>query len=165
MEGKMNRWGIGPLLFSLSTIYGLIILIVDNHFYPMFQVKFLPYQYFIYLATTVFIIGIPFFITSIITITRAYNANKLVTNGIFKFCRHPLYASWVVFIVPGIVLLLNSWIGFTIPIFMYIILWFLIRKEEKYLENTFGRKYLNYKKKVPAILPYGWLKSNKQQAR
>jgi protein-S-isoprenylcysteine O-methyltransferase Ste14 len=71
-----------------------------------------------------------------------------------------LYASWVVFIVPGIVLLMRSWIGLTIPLFMYVVLRRLSVKEETYLETTFGDAYLEYKKKVPAVIPLGWIKSN-----
>lgn len=88
---------------------------------------------------------------------RAYNADALVTNGIFRCCRHPLYASWVVFIVPGIVLLANSWIGLTTPVVMYFLLRSLVKAEERYLESVFGSDYLDYKSVVPCILPYGWM--------
>jgi protein-S-isoprenylcysteine O-methyltransferase Ste14 len=90
---------------------------------------------------------------------RAYNAGELITGGVYRCCRHPVYSSWVVFIVPGIALLVGSWIGLTTPIFMYFILRVLVKIEEAYLENLFGSKYLEYKKKVPCILPIGWIKS------
>lgn len=60
--------------------------------------------------------------------------------------------------VPGIVLVVNSWIGLTTPIFMYLILRKLVKKEEIYLESVFGSEYFDYKKKVPCILPYGLMK-------
>jgi protein-S-isoprenylcysteine O-methyltransferase Ste14 len=75
---------------------------------------------------------------------RAYNANELVTKGVFKCCRHPVYASWVVFIVPGITLLMKNWLGMSAPIFMYSILRLLVKKEEIYLENVFGSQYREY---------------------
>ena len=112
------------------------------------------------LGVSLIVIGIPFFLISVVTAMKAYNANELVTNGIFICCRHPLYASWVAFIVPGIVFLANTWIGLTAPIFMYFILRVLVQKEEIYLEKVFGSEYFDYKKKVPCILPYGWLKSS-----
>ena len=104
-------------------------------------------------------IGIPFFIISVFAINRAHNSGKLVTEGIYRCCRHPLYAAWVVFIVPGIVLLADSWIGLTIPLVMYVLLHILVKKEEIYLEERFGEEYVEYKKRVPAVLPIGWILS------
>lgn len=108
-------------------------------------------------AIVLIAVGIPFYIISEVVVMKAYNADRLITGNIFKCCRHPLYASWVVFIGPGVVLLLNSWIDLTTPIFMYTILRILVKKEELYLENRFGTEYLRYKNKVPCILPYGLL--------
>ena len=58
------------------------------------------------------------------------------------------------------VLLANSWIGLTAPLFMYFLLRKLVTKEEIYLENIFGSEYIEYKKGVPCILPFGCLKQS-----
>jgi len=158
MKEKMSRWGIGPIFTTLSLIYGLMTIIISYSFQPFFRMAFIPYRFLFFLGIFLIVIGFPFVMASAITVMRAYNADKLVTDGMFKFCRHPLYASWVVFIVPGIALLSNSWIALTTPIFMYFILYVLVKKEEAYLENVFSTEYANYKKKVPCILPYGFLK-------
>jgi protein-S-isoprenylcysteine O-methyltransferase Ste14 len=157
MEGKMSRWGIGPIFASLSIAYGMITFVISRYFDPVFQIVFLPHWLISILGIALIVIGVPFFIISVKTVMHAYNANELVTDGIFRCCRHPLYASWVVFIVPGMVFLANSWIGLTTPVFMYFILRILVRKEETYLENLFGSEYLEYKKSVPCILPVGCL--------
>ena len=158
MKEKMSRWGIGPIFAALSLGYGMMMLIISRYFQPVFRIDFLPYGLRSILGITLIVVGVPFFIISVKTVTRAYNADKLVTDGIFRCCRHPLYASWVVFIVPGIVLLVNSWIGLTTPLFMYFILRKLVKKEEIYLESVFGPEYLHYKNKVPCLLPYGLMK-------
>jgi len=158
MERKMSRWGIGPIFASLSIGYGMIMMVISRYFHPVFHIDFVPYWFMSVIGIALIVIGVPFFITSVKTVMRAYNADELVTNGIFRCCRHPLYASWVVFIVPGIVFLVNSWIGLTTPIFMYLILRKLVKKEEIYLESVFGSEYLDYKRKIPCILPYGLMK-------
>ena len=89
---------------------------------------------------------------------RAFKAGHLVTDGVYGMCRHPIYASWVIFFVPGIVLLINTSIGFSVPVVMYFILRSLVKEEDQYLEKTFGEEYLAYRKKVPAVLPIGWLR-------
>lgn len=154
----MSRWGTGPIFTALSISYGAVILVISHSFYPFFQIKFIPYWLFVILGVFLIAIGIPLFIVSVIIVSRAYKADELVTNGIYRCCRHPLYASWVVFIVPGIALLVNSWLWLTIPVFMYVILCHFVKKEEVYLESVFGSEYLRYKQKVPCIFPIGYLK-------
>jgi len=130
MKEKMSRWGIGPIFTTLSLIYGLMTIIISYSFQPFFRMAFIPYRFLFFLGIFLIVIGFPFVMASAITVMRAYNADKLVTDGMFKFC----------------------------PIFMYFILYVLVKKEEAYLENVFSTEYANYKKKVPCILPYGFLK-------
>lgn len=158
MGQKMSRWGVGPIFALLSVGYGFIIWFVNHQFYPLFQIKIIPIVFLNILAIILIIIGVPFWIISLATVMRAYNSNKLVTDGAFKWCRHPVYAAWTIFFVPGIVISFKSWIDLTVPIFMYVLLLKLVKKEETYLENIFGAEYLDYKKNVPCILPYGCLK-------
>lgn len=155
MAEKMSRWGVGPIFAGLSIGYGIVLFAISCYYHPVFEIGFLPSWFLYALGTILILIGVPFFLISAITVMRAYNADALVTDGIFRKCRHPLYAAWVVFIVPGIVLLLKSWIMLTTPIFMYLILRLLVKKEEVYLENVFGSEYREYKEKVPCILPVG----------
>jgi len=156
----MSRWGVGPVFAFLSIGYGLITFLISCYYYPFFQIDCIPNELMRLVGIILIFIGVPFFITSVVTVMRAYNSDKLVTSGIFQCCRHPLYASWVVFIVPGIVLVVKSWIGLTTPIFMYLLLRKLVIKEEIYLEKTFGINYLKYKRNTPCILPFGLLKLN-----
>lgn len=159
MTDKMTLRGVGPKFAALSIIYGLAAIIISRYLDPLFQIGIVPYWILLILGIFLILIGVPFLIIAMSTVVRAYHADKLVTDGIYKFCRHPLYAAWVVFIVPGIVLPVNSWIGLTTPIFMYFILRILVREEEAYMESVFGLEYLEYKKNVPCIFPVGWIKS------
>lgn len=158
MKEKMSRWGVGPIFAFLSIGYGVFILAISRYFYPFFKIPLLPQWLLSGLGVVLILIGIPFFIISVIAVTRAYNSNSLVTHGIYGCCRHPLYSAWVVFIVPGIVLLVNNWIGLTAPLFMYILLCKLVIKEEVFLERVFGSEYIDYKNETPCILPFGYIK-------
>ena len=158
MKEKMNRWGIGPIFAFLSIAYGMMTLFTSRCFYPAFQISFVPDWLMVVLGIALIGFGVPFFIVAIRTVMRAYNADELVTDGIFKCCRHPLYGSWVVLIVPGICFFANSWIAFTTPVFMYLILRQLVKNEEAYLESVFGSEYREYKESVPCIIPFGRIK-------
>ena len=157
MQEKMSRWGVGPIFAALSIGYGMTTIALSNYYYPVFKIYIVSGRLLSVLGIILILMGIPFFVTSVITAMRAYNADSLMTDGIFRCCRHPLYASWVVFIVPGIVLLTQSWIALTTPIFMYLILYKLVEKEERYLSSVFGSAYEEYQEKVPRILPIGWM--------
>lgn len=158
MQEKMSRWGIGPIFAFMSIGYGILVFAISRYFYPFFKIPLLPQWLLSALGVLLLLIGIPFFIISVKTVMKAYNSDSLVTRGIYGCCRHPLYSAWVVFIVPGIVLLVNSWLGLTAPLFMYFLLCKLVIKEEAYLEGMFGSEYLEYKKRTPCILPFGYLK-------
>ena len=157
MEGKMSRWGVGPVFTLLSLGYGLTTLLVSWLFRPAFQINIVPQGVLSLFAVILLVMGVPFFVLSVVTVMRAYNADELVTGGIFRCCRHPLYASWVVFLVPSIVLYTGSWLALSTPVFMYYILRGLVKKEEVYLEKVFGSAYQAYMENVPCILPLGFI--------
>lgn len=153
----MSIFGIGPVFASLSIFYGLLVSIISRHYDPIFRITILPQYLLSALGSVLLLMGIPFLIVSIASVFKAYHSDSLMTHGIYKCCRHPVYSSWVVFIAPGIVLWANNWLGLTVPVFMYFLLGKLVKKEEDYLEQRFGAEYLDYKKKTPCILPYGWV--------
>jgi len=51
---------------------------------------------------------------------------------------------------------MNSLIGLTIPVFMYVVFKILIVEEDKYLEDRFGEEFFKYKKRVGEIFPKLW---------
>jgi len=73
---------------------------------------------------------------------------KFILDGPFKFTRNPTYFGMALTFI-GLAVLLGSISPFIIPI-IFIILTdrMVIPIEEKNLEKRFGRKYLDYKKKV-----------------
>jgi protein-S-isoprenylcysteine O-methyltransferase Ste14 len=158
MDEKLSRWGIGPFFALCSLGYGAIIIVLNSYFNLHFEITLLPREVLVILAALLLAIGVPFFVLALFALHRAYHSDKLVTSGIFSLCRNPIYASWVVFLVPGIMLLRADWLGLTLPLFMYVVLRILVRKEEKYLERVFGEAYLDYRKKVMCVLPLSWLR-------
>ncbi len=153
----MSLWGIGPAFVAWSLGYSAVMLTLTCVFYPEFQIEMVPDRVLDVLGCMLIVVGVPFFVVSQRAILRAYEAHALKTDGVYRCCRHPLYAAWVVFIVPGLVLLVKSWLGLTTPVFMYLVLRVLVPKEEAHLEKVFGAEYLQYKKRVPRIVPYGCL--------
>ncbi len=78
----------------------------------------------------------------------------LETTGMHKFVRHPLYLFTFIFVI-GLFLfkpLLSNMIAVVIIIVYTII---AIRFEEEKLIKEFGQQYIEYKRKVPMLIPFG----------
>ncbi|MFX1296520.1 MAG: methyltransferase family protein [Promethearchaeota archaeon] len=152
IDEEMSSWGVGPKM--LITLFPIIVFFATLHFifYPTFLFPINPI-WMIIIGLILIIIGIPIYILSKRAIKKANFPSKLMTKGIYGHMRHPLYASFILFIVPGIVCLFNSWILFFIPISCYLIFKLYIKEEEEYCLERFGEKYKDYKKKVYAIFP------------
>ena len=74
--------------------------------------------------------------------------NKLVTSGIYKYSRNPMYLGLLMIVVSSSIFYLNIYSILT-PLFFY--LWinrFQIKREEVFLTEKFGEDYLSYKKKT-----------------
>jgi protein-S-isoprenylcysteine O-methyltransferase len=77
----------------------------------------------------------------------------LVKNGIYKWIRHPIYLGMIMEIT-GYELIVNSWL--VVPIFM-LVFWYVkrhIKKEDNLLRQKYNNDFLNYKKKVKALVPF-----------
>jgi protein-S-isoprenylcysteine O-methyltransferase Ste14 len=154
----MTEFGEGPRFALYSAIYFAAVFALDRLLSPLFAITVLSRQVAVVAGTLLILCGIPFYILSVANVLRAFKAKRLLTSGTYGMCRHPVYSAWIVFFVPGISLLLNSWALLSASLVMCLIASALVRSEDAYLEHTFGEEYLSYKRKVPAIIPYGWLK-------
>lgn len=79
--------------------------------------------------------------------------HTLVTTGIYKYIRHPMYAAHLLWAVAQI-LILHNWIaGFSFILVM--VPHYLIRVgiEEKMMIGQFGDEYINYIKDTGRIFP------------
>lgn len=143
----MNRL-IPPYLLLIS---GFIMIAV--HF--LFPIKILHYHPFNYLGLAFILIG--FLIAKHISNlfhkinTELHTFKKprqLVTSGLFKHSRNPIYVGFVC-ILGGVSMFLGSLPSFIVVLAFVIITdrWY-IPFEEKNMEEAFGEAYKQYKKEV-----------------
>jgi len=76
--------------------------------------------------------------------TRAHNCDWLITSGVFALGRHPIYSAWIVLILPGLVLLTQSWPLLLTPVVAHTVFKLTIHREDEYLQQRFGHAYLDY---------------------
>ncbi len=152
----MTLWGIGPKFALLSFAFSIIVISIHYFTKPLFIIDVVPQTVVFYTGVLFLITGIPFFLLSSKTISKVYAQNSLCTSGVYSTCRHPLYSSFIFFLIPGVVLFLNSWILLTVPFVMCVIFRILIKKEENYLKGEFGEEFISYKKNVNLVFPMLW---------
>ena len=75
-------------------------------------------------------------------------ATALVQSGPFRLSRNPMYLGMTLLLL-GIALLLGSLTPLLVPpLFMALITALFIRKEERWMEQTFGESYRSYQRRV-----------------
>lgn len=133
------------IFISFLIPFLLILGILDTKIYaPLY-----------YLGLAVSIIGLWFMVW-----TR-FNRNKdwgfmgdksgevLFTDGVYRFTRHPYYFG-AVMVGIGLYLQLNyQYVLLMVPVVLFI--QYVIKVEDRHLEEKFGQKFIDYKNKVGVI--------------
>ena len=158
MNKEMDRFGVGPKFTVLALGYGTVIFLLHYLFFPDFTFTLISRGINILFGIVLILIGIPLFVVSGKMVHEHINEGKLCTTGVYAYFRHPLYAAWVVLIIPGIVIITRSVIAVSWPIFLYILFKVFTVEEEEYLRYKFGKDYLEYERQVNAIFPKLWKK-------
>ncbi|PDH47423.1 MAG: hypothetical protein CND26_02300 [Bacteroidetes bacterium MED-G13] len=74
--------------------------------------------------------------------------NKLITSGIYKYSRNPMYLGLLMIVISTSIFYLNIFSITTPFLFYFWINRFQIKREEIFLTEKFGREYMSYKIKT-----------------
>ena len=135
----------------------LQFFIISLHF---FQWEFIPQKQIIQVSTLSYLLGFLIIIIALIILLiaikdlgrnlsplpRPINNSNLVTTGIYRFTRHPMYYS-LIFISFGVFIINLSIYYLFLSISLGLIIKFKISLEEKYLNDKF-KNYVVYKNEV-----------------
>ena len=78
---------------------------------------------------------------------------QLVTTGIFRWLRNPMYVGGTLLLMGIAVALASDWMLVMIAASSLVLHFGVVKREERYLEAKFGDGYRAYKEKVSR---YGW---------
>jgi protein-S-isoprenylcysteine O-methyltransferase Ste14 len=78
---------------------------------------------------------------------------ELITNGPFRYVRHPLYAAFLGPFDLGLALFLDGWIYLAWAALQYPIWHLNVAGEERLMLETFGNEYAAYCQKTGRFLP------------
>ena len=153
MEQRLSRYGIGPRMMLSAVAYGLVAGAATYAWPDVCLLRWPPYAVFATAGGILLALGVPMWLTAIISVMRAYKRDELVTSGVFGLVRHPVYSAIIVLALPGIALLTRSWPLFPMPLVAYAVFKLLIHREDEYLERRFGQAYLDYRARVNEVIP------------
>ena len=98
------------------------------------------------------LIGLILYAKTVHPLLAALKTTRLATTGGYALSRHPLYAAWIEFIIPGLAILFRAWPILLISVVLYAVCKKLVVKEERLCEELFGEEYRKYSATVPRIL-------------
>ncbi len=79
--------------------------------------------------------------------------HQLVTNGPYRYVRHPRYLSIVIFTL-GLSLLFRSWLALAVAAATIVVLRWRIHDEEALLREEFGPEWLAYTQRSWRLIPF-----------
>jgi protein-S-isoprenylcysteine O-methyltransferase Ste14 len=105
------------------------------------------------LGYTVAFVGIGLFAQGWRQVYRARQDDRLVTDGLYRYVRHPQYTGlFIAMFGEGIIHWPTIFSVALFPIVLVVFTW-LARKEERNMVAAFGEVYRTYQDKVPMFLP------------
>ena len=135
----------------------LVIILTSLVYFSSTKLEliYLPYRQIV--SVVILIIGLIVIVSPVVDFIKSKttinpvkfkNVNRLVTTGIYRYSRNPMYLGMILIIISTTVYYLNFLSVFSPLIFYIWINKFQINREEIFLEEKFGSEYLKYKSKT-----------------
>lgn len=134
----MTIFGIGPRLILAGVVTAAVGLFLLAAFHVPQAIP-LPRNLTFGLGAVMILVGGALWLLSILAIRKGFSEGRLLTAGVYAWVRHPLYSAIIGFFVPGLALLLNSWVGLVAAVAMYGLFLKWIQVEEDSLQARFGQ--------------------------
>jgi protein-S-isoprenylcysteine O-methyltransferase Ste14 len=99
------------------------------------------------------LLGIGLYASTVLALQAWWGRNQLCVAGPFRWFRHPMYASLITFMAPGLALYRNSWILVLWCVLLHPLWHRLVIKEEKMMQDCFGDQYRAYASRTGRFVP------------
>ena len=151
----LPMYGVGPIYVAVIMITAIVFSVLSHFDYiPSYNIDALNIPLLV-LGIILIILSIYMWYVSVINerIDKYISEGKLVTTGIYSYTRNPIYSAFTLLSI-GILLIVNNYYLLVLSFVYWLFLTILMKNtEEKWLEDKFGKEYLEYKKKVNRCIP------------
>jgi len=144
----MKITGVAPQIAVPTLGYLIVTAIIHFLTRPLFTITKTHYKVLVFAAIIMLVAGIIMILNVVRKLSVNYKKGTLMTNGLFRVFRNPMYVSYLLLIIPAIGLLFNSWLMLSAVVLNFILFRMFIKNEHIYLQHTFGDEYKNYLKRV-----------------
>ena len=111
---------------------------------------------FVLIGILCFIIGITLWLKAVIIdrLDAHIIKNELVTTGVYAYVRNPVYSAFM-FVCTGVLLIYGNLVLLVLPIIYWGFMTVLMKlTEEKWLEDLYGKEYVQYRQRVNRCIPW-----------
>ena len=155
-KGHLPILGVGPL-YVITIILMTIISITLSATGIIPVITFANFQWiFILIGILCFIIGITLWLKAVIIdrLDAHIIKNELVTTGVYAYVRNPVYSAFM-FVCTGVLLIYGNLVLLVLPIIYWGFMTVLMKlTEEKWLEDLYGKEYVQYRQRVNRCIPW-----------
>ena len=135
----------------------LVLILVISNYFSSKKIDLIILQTQNLISFIILLIGILILITPIFKFIKSKTTidpikfkkvNRLITSGIYKYSRNPMYLGLLMIVMSTSIFYLNIFSITTPMLFYFWINRFQIKREEIFLTQKFGKEYLSYKNKT-----------------
>jgi protein-S-isoprenylcysteine O-methyltransferase Ste14 len=148
MTRKMTELGVAPLIAVPSFLYLAAAIVLHYSLFPVFAFSTTPGIALTVVGAVLAAFGLFMVLSSGFRVLRAFRQARLLTDGFFAVFPNPMYAAFVLLVVPGLALLLDSWLVLTASVVVYVLFRVLVGGEERCLKERYGSEYEEYRQRV-----------------
>ena len=148
--------GVGPM-YVITIILMTVISIILSTTRMIPIITFTNIRWiFVLSGILCFIIGITLWLKAVIIdrLDAHIIKNELVTTGVYAYVRNPVYSAFM-FVCTGVLLIYGNLVLLVLPIIYWGFMTVLMKlTEEKWLEDLYGKEYVQYRQRVNRCIPW-----------
>lgn len=148
MRTKMTEMGVALQVAPPAFLYLGLAITASALFFPLFAYRSALSLPLIVIGSVWAAVGLSILLPCGVQVVAAFRKRQLITSGWFRIFLNPMYASYVLFLLPGLSLILDSWLVLTSSAAFFVLYRLFVGEEARYLAEIHGQRYAAYRAKV-----------------
>ncbi|MDE2307510.1 MAG: isoprenylcysteine carboxylmethyltransferase family protein [Xanthomonadaceae bacterium] len=152
---------VSRILYMLPLLFAVLLMVPEHLPGGMFEGRAVPYlSWFNPVGLALTWSGLAFSVWARVYLGSNWSGavevkqqHELVRGGPYRFVRHPIYTGMLAGFL-GSAMAMDEWRGAIAVLIVLASFLYKLRKEERFMVETFGEAYLDYRRKIRALIPF-----------